>query len=251
MADAPRFVNVTSRVTRHIGEMLVFPIIKALYFPNGTEVHKLIGTGFFIDSRRFVTARHVFQGRGSALDLEGASGFAVYCVHTVDLKRRPVARHIDVASIRTRGDTDVATGLVELNQFGKPDPTIKDSDLVNTGFFSRLTIEPVPAGTAIYTIAYPLATVTAIAPKHVHIHAQSDSFEGHVTKHYPSGRDAGLLSWPCYETDMEVKGGASVGHVLIAGSSGVVFAVNCAGTEPHTVSHVTSLAPLVANAAAF
>lgn len=245
MTDTPRFVTLTSPVTRHIGEMLVFPIIKALYFANGTEVHKLIGTGFFIDSRRFVTARHVFQGRGSASDLEEATGFAVYCVHTVDLTRRAVARHIDMTSIVTRGDTDIATGLVELNQFGRPNPAIAESELVDTGFFSRFRTEPVAVGTAVYTIAYPLTRLTYTVPHHVQIHAQSDSFSGHVTKHYPTGRDAGLLSWACYETDMEVKGGASGGPVLIAGSSGVVFAVNCTGTEPHTVSHITSLAPLV------
>jgi hypothetical protein len=247
MRNVPRFVTLTSAVTRSNGEMLIFPIIKALYFANGAEVHKLIGTGFFIDSRRFVTARHVFYGRGSAFDLEGASGFAVYCVHAVDQKRRAVARHIDVGSIVTRGDTDIATGLVEVNQFGRADPTICESDLADTGFFRRFTTEPVALGTVIYTVAYPLTTVTETAPNHVHIHAQSDSFAGHVTKHYPKGRDAGLLTWPCYETDMEVRGGASGGPVLIAGSSGVVFAVNCTGTEPHTVSHITSLAPLVAN----
>lgn len=247
MPDTPDFVTVTSPFNRHIGEMLIFPIIKALYFDGGGEVHKLIGTGFFIGSRRFVTARHVFQGRGSAVDLEGASGFAVYCMHAVDLNRRVVLRHIDMTSILTRGDTDIATGLVELNQFGRANPAIGESDLVKTGFFSRFTTEPVAVGTAIYTVAYPLTTVTVTAPGHIHIDARSDSFSGSVTRHYPSGRDSSLVSWPCYETDMEVRGGASGGPVMIAGSSGLVFAVNCTGTEPHSVSHVTSLQPLVAS----
>jgi len=42
--------TITSKVNRHVVEMIVFPIIKALYYPNGSEIHKIIGTGFFLDS---------------------------------------------------------------------------------------------------------------------------------------------------------------------------------------------------------
>jgi hypothetical protein len=245
LSEQARFVSLTSPFDRRLGEMLIFPIIKALYFANGDEVHKIVGTGFFVGSRRFLTAGHVFQGKGSAFDVdgEGASGYAVYCVHAVDLNRRIAARHIDVSSISLRR-TDIAEGVVEIAQFGKPNPLINEVDLVDTGFFTKFTAEPVGAGTPIYTVAYPLATVLA-EPGHIRMHARSDSFSGHVTKHYPSGRDAAMLPWPCYETDMEIKGGASGGPVMIAGSSATIFAVNCTGMEPHTVSHVTSLAPLI------
>jgi hypothetical protein len=232
-------------LTRHIGEMLVFPIVKALFYPDGTETHKLIGTGFFFGSKgQFFSARRVFLGNGSATDLEGASGLSVYCVHTVDLTRRPAARYVDLGSIRTRYDTDIAIGLVEPNQFGKPNPSIKPAELVRTAHFSRFTDRPVQVGTAVYTIAYPLTTVASVAPRHVHIDAWSDTCSGRITRWYPNGRDAGFLWWPCYETDMEIKGGASGGPVIIAGSGGVVFAVNCAGTLPHSFSHVSSLTPL-------
>ncbi len=227
-------------------EMTVFPIIKALYFPGGAEVHKIVGTGFFFDaSGLFFSARHVFEGRGSALDLEEASGFAVYCVHAVNLERKPVARHIDVGSIKTRADTDIATGFVEMNQFGRADTSVSADELKHTASFRYATSESIQPGTKIWTIAYPLATIHQSQPDQVHIHAKSDVFTGSITKHYPDRRDRGLLSWPCYETDMEVKAGASGGPVFIAGSGGVVFGVNCTGTEPHSVSHVTSLAPLV------
>jgi hypothetical protein len=76
--------TITTAVSRLVMDMLVFPIIKALYYSDGSEKHKLIGTGFFIDSdRRFLSAGHVFEGRESASDLEGATGIAVYCVHSV------------------------------------------------------------------------------------------------------------------------------------------------------------------------
>jgi hypothetical protein len=106
-------VTGTHPLTRHIGEMLVFPIIKALYYPDGRETHALIGTGFFIGSRRFLSARHVFEGKGSALDMEDATGIAVYCAHTVNLNRKVVLRHIDVQSIQThskRRDANTARG---------------------------------------------------------------------------------------------------------------------------------------------
>ncbi len=238
-------MNLTTAMSRPMMEMLVFPIIKALFYTDGSEKHKLIGTGFFLDDRRFFSAKHVFEGRGSASDLEGATGIAVYCVHAVNLDRKPVARHLDLASVDFHRDTDIASGLVEMNQFGRSDPSITDEELRHTAFFSKAMTDAVPVGTAIYTVAYPLAVVSDVTDGAMHIHAQSDAYEGTITKHYPEGRDKVMLPWPCYETDMQVMGGASGGPVIISGSSGVVFAVNCTGTEPHSVSHVTSLAPLV------
>lgn len=229
-------------------EMAVFPIIKALYYSERHEVHKIVGTGFFFDSTGlFLSARHVFEGRGSALDLEDAKGFAIYCVHTVNLQRKAVARHIDVASIKTRTDTDIASGFVEINQFGRGDDSVAAGDLKQTAFFRYATTASIQPGTKIWTVAYPLATIDQPQPGQVNVRAKSDFFFGSVTKHYPERRDRGMLSWPCYETDMEIKPGASGGPVFIAGSAGVVFGINCTDTEPHHVSHVTSLAPLVSH----
>ena len=242
--DMTELTTITSSLSRPIVEMMVFPIIKALYYPDGTEVHKIIGTGFFLDSTGlFLTARHVFQGRGSAFDLEDAAGFAVYCVHSVHLSRKMVARHLDVSSIKTHRETDIAGGRVEINQFGRANNSITEDELKLTAHFNHMTSTEIAEGTRIWTVAYPLATVHQ--PGHVDIHAQSDAFEGKITKHYPHGRDRGLLKWPCYETDMEIKRGASGGPVFVSGSSGVVFGVNCTGFDPHTVSYVSSLVPLV------
>ncbi len=138
----PELITITADVTRPVMEMIVFPIIKVLYYSDETEIHKVVGTG-------------------------------------------------------------------------------------------------------IWTVAYPLATVNSLEDGGVNVYSKSDMFSGRITKYYPEGRDRGLLSWPCYETDMEVKSGASGDPVCISGSSGVVFAVNCTGTTPHSVSHVSSLVPLV------
>jgi len=239
---------MTTGVNRRFMEMIVFPIIKELYYPDGTKIHKLIGTGFFLNSKGFfLSARHVFQGRGSALDLEDAKSLAVYCVHSVHIKGKPVARYIDVASIKTRNDTDIAAGYVEMNQFGKGDNSITEEEMRNTAYFNCATTKDIPVGTGIWTVAYPLAVVNSLEDGGVHIYSKSDMYKGEITRHYSVQRDSCLLTWPCYETDMEIKGGASGGPVFISGSGGVVFAVNCTGTDPHCVSHVSSLAPLVFN----
>lgn len=242
----PKLITITHQVSRPFMEMTVFPIIKALYYSDGTEIHKLVGTGFFFNSNGlFFSARHVFQGRESALDLEGAKGFAVYCVHSVHISRKMVVRYIDVTSIKTRNDTDIAAGFVEMNQFGKGDDSITEEELRNTAHFNYATTKEIPIGTRIWTVAYPLATVSRLEDGGVNVYSKSDMFSGKITKYYPERRDRGLLSWPCYETDMEIKSGASGGPVFISGSSGVVFTVNCTGTDPHSVSHVSSLVPLV------
>ena len=244
-------VRVQSTLSRPMMEMMIFPIIKALYYPDGTETHKLIGTGFFLDeSGMFLSARHVFQGDGSALDLEDANGFALYCAHAVNLERKFVLRHIDVESIKTRNDSDIAAGKVELNQFGRPNEAITKKEMEQTSHLNFVSSEDVKEGTKIFTVAHPLTKVEHTKPGHVNINIESQAYEGTVTKHYPEKRDSGLLSWPCYETDMEIKGGASGGPVFISGSSGVVFAVNCTGTDPHMFSHVTSLAPLISQTVA-
>jgi hypothetical protein len=110
----------------------------------------------------------------------------VYCVHSIDLTRRPVARHVDVSSILTRNDSDIATALVELNQFGQPNPAITEKEMQETGYLTKMSVEPIPIGTRIYTIAYPLATVASKEASHVNIHAHSEVFESRITAHYPT-----------------------------------------------------------------
>ncbi len=239
------FTTITNPLNRDVAAMFVFPIIKVLFFDNGTEEQKVVGTGFFVDDRRFLSAKHVFLGRGAALDSEGATRFAVYCAHAVNLERKLVARPIDLDSLRTRADTDIISGLVEARQFFVPDPSISDDELLHTGYLHRVSADPLPVGTAVYTVACPLVKSRFTSPGHLAIDARSDAYEGKVTAHYPEGRDRVMLPWPVYETSMPMLGGASGGPVFVVGSSGTVFAVNCAGFESLPVSHVTSVAPLV------
>jgi hypothetical protein len=258
-------IPITSKVTRRIMEMIVFPIIKALYYPDGTEDHKIVGTGFFLDSNgRFLSARHVFYNRnrlildlgltldagltldlGLALDIEDAEGIALYCVHSVNANRKMVARRIDVSSIIPRRDTDIVAGFVEMKQFGKGDNSITEAELRNTAHINYATTTDIPVGTEIWTVAFPLTKVPRLENGGFNVDLQSVMYRGRITKHYPEGRDRVMLPGPCYETDMEIKGGSSGGPVFISGSSGFVFGVNSTGMEPHCFSHVTSLSPLV------
>jgi len=252
-------ISITSDVIRPIMEMVVFPIIKAFYYPDGTEDQKIVGTGFFLDSNgRFFSARHVFYNRnvqaldlgftfdlGLALDVEDAERIALYCVHSVNVNRKMVARSIDMSSINPRRDTDIVTGFVEMKQFGKGDNSITEAELTRTAYINYATNMDIPVGTEIWTVAYPLAKVSRRENGGFNVYSKSDMYRGRITKHYPEGRDSVMLPGPCYETDMEIKSGASGGPVFISGSSGFVFGVNSAGTEPHSFSHVTSLTPLV------
>jgi len=243
MAD---MIKVQSKLDRRMMDMIVFPIVKALFYPDDVEVHKIIGTGFFLNENGiFITARHVFQGRGSALDKEDANGYAVYCIHAVNLESKYVLRHIDVGSIKTRNDTDIAMGKVEMNQFGKPNENITKTELEKTAHLNYVSGENVAVGTKIFTVAHPLTTISNLSKGHINIAIKSEAYEGKITKHYPVRRDVGLLTWPCYETDMEIKGGASGGPVFLSGKGGVVFALNCTGTDPHMFSHVSSLSPII------
>lgn len=192
----------------------------------------------------FLSARHVFDGRGSALDLEGAKGIAVYCVHSVNLKGKKVARHVDVSSIKTHSATDIAAARVELHQFGRANDAITREELSATARINSATATDVPVGTRIWSVAYPLATVNLQA-KNVDIFAQSDAYEGQITAHFPSGRDQSLITWPCYQTDMPILSGASGGPVFISGTDGIVCGVNCTSFDPEPISYVSSLAPLV------
>jgi hypothetical protein len=55
----PELITINSDVTPPVMEMIVFPIIKALYYLDRPEDHKVVGTGFFLDSNgRFLLPLH-------------------------------------------------------------------------------------------------------------------------------------------------------------------------------------------------
>jgi hypothetical protein len=183
------FVTRETPLNRESMEILVLPIIKMLSFDDGTEEHKIVGTGFFIADRLFLTAKHVFFGRGAALDREGAPRMAVYCIHAWNTRREFVARPIDVNSLRTRTNEDIVIGHVEARQFFTSDAPLPERVLRHTGYIAKVTSEPIPVGTRILTVAYPLATARMTAPGQFAVHIQSDAYEGHVAAHHPEGRD--------------------------------------------------------------
>jgi hypothetical protein len=194
-------ITITSDVTRPIMEMIISPIIKALYYPDGTEDHKIVGTGFFLDSvGRFLSSRHVFYNRnrltldpglplelGLALDIEDAEGIALYCVHSVNVNRKVVARRIDVSSLIPRRDTDIVAGFVEMKQFGKGDNSITEAELRNTAHINYATNTDISVGTEIWTVAFPLTKVSRLENGGFNVDLQSDMYRGRITKHYPEG----------------------------------------------------------------
>lgn len=185
--------------------------------------YSVVGTGFYINADGlFVTARHCFEEAPGHI---GRGPFGILHFMPDDqYLLRPVMRAWH------SGFADVSLGVAAPMTHNKTGSPLRNDVLV-------LTTERPPLGHNICTYAYAGATVS-YEGKETSIHLTPDFYERRLLNYHPHHRDAAAISWPVYETDMHIHGGASGGPVI--GERGTAFAINTSSIEGQPdVSYIT------------
>ena len=206
---------------------VVFPLVQkidgALHF---------VATGFFIHAGGgFATARHtLFDRDGKKIIIDDLR--AIEYITSEEFYIRPISHFFN----NTEG-RDICLGM--LGDAVNSPKSLKANE--------RLTIRlrPLEIGEEIHTIAYPNSTVVKEEDTSFLGKFRMDHYTGRITRHLPEGRDSFSLPHDCYETSMEIKGGASGGPVLDA--KGHVVGVNSRGLdgEGDPVSWITPITEIL------
>lgn len=217
IAPKGKYTALSLAGVRKEPSIAIFPIIRQ-HLENQT--HDLVGTGFFVAGNGiFLTARHVFET--ASADVEGGPYALAIIQFDPDGKtysERPVRMTICSPT------ADIGIGIAQEMKHNVTGQLLDNPIL-------RLTPRDPDVGERIATYAYP-DTVTEPADNKTAFHFNPHFYDGSVVEHFPERRDSALLTWPCFQTDMHIHGGASGGPVFDA--SGAVFGVNTASMEPHT-----------------
>lgn len=201
----------------------IFPI----FCMHSDEEWAPIGTGFFISNNGlFATAKHVLVDNESGKllpDLVGA--------HIIRRYNRVIIR--EIIKVYTSDKADVAIGMLKNKQLNDP------SNVTNK-FFS-LTKRAPKIGDKVVTYAFPkpklITTETGFEINFIAI-----PIGGFMKKHHPAGRDRVLMPTACFQTSMELLGGASGGPVGFG--DGNIFGINSTGYEGTDISFVSSITDL-------
>jgi hypothetical protein len=212
---------------------------------------KLIGTGFFVTTTGvLVTAKHVIL-ENVGEDGKDESGIGVFQFYG---DRKMVARPLTYSSLHPVYDL----ALCETTQFEPSD----GQDLSTMRLVLTLDI-PKP-GTQIATHSFHGPTASVHHDKRRPLHHGRFEFKGafetdrakeaimswhsrvtagYVRNYFPTGRDAVMLPFPCFESDTPIYGGTSGGPVF--DDCGRVFAVNCSSFEGTDIAYHTHIAGLL------
>lgn len=208
---------------------------------------KLIGTGFFVTSSGvIVTAKHVITDN---IGPDGDDIGGIAAIHFFD--NHPIVRPLAFSTLHPYYDL----ALCETWQIERP----SGERLANLAL--TLTLEAPTLGTPVSTHAYhdiasavegekyptsaicarmEFCGVFALDPeKEISFSFNSRVSVGYVTSHFTNGRDAVMIPFPCFETDIPIYAGMSGGPVF--DNKGRVFAVNCTRIEGTDIAYHTPL----------
>lgn len=209
----------------------IFPIFEY----NEGNFWKPVGTGFFIaEHGLFATAKHVLVDAAS-----GAARQDLLAAHIIRRQQKFSIRR--VINITLHPKADVAIGFLA-------DEDKKDCASAAANTIFRLSADDPILGDKIAAMAFPNATVQGSADAFM-MEFKTLGVSGKIVEVYPHGRDQTLLPSKCFQSDMNIAGGASGGPVAFG--AGHVFGINSTGYDGHPdinfISSVTDLLDLKTN----
>ncbi len=199
----------------------IFPIVQ---IENGALT--IVGTSFYISTNGiFISSKHCFKPN---LKKERALSYnAIHFVKESTYLQRPIA------SITAVNFADIAIGFCTQMKNNKTSKSLSNQIL-------SLSAERPRAGSSIASFSFAESNVKLSKSK-TYINLRKKLHEGKITNYYPTGRDRSMINWPVFETDMELRGGASGGPVFLE-ETGEIFAINTSGLEG--VADVSYITPI-------
>jgi hypothetical protein len=166
----------------------IFPI----FSERSPGEHVAEGTGFYVTRfGHFLTAYHVIK---EFVERD----IPLFMFHMLDDGEGAIQRR--VCSFCHHLATDVALGALE-----QPSGYVFNS-------VPRLTTDCPQIGEPIITMAYDKRTCLINGTYNIKI----QSWRGVLQEVHPKGRDSAMLPFPCYRSNMKIRGGASGGPVSTA-----------------------------------
>lgn len=190
------------------GIMAIFPIIT---IENG--IYTFVATAFFIAANgTFCTAKHVLYGKDGKLNNDL---FGVFFPSNKKCHFRKIYSVINTSK------SDIAIGMLE-PIFDLEKKLIKNKVMT-------LSNKPIKKDDFVATYAYPKSSSINKDGITETLNFNTSWHFGKVTQEFPIGRDAFLMPGHCYQTSVEILGGASGGPV--SNSDGHICGVNSTGYD--------------------
>ncbi len=189
-----------------------------------------IGTGFFISNNGlFATARHVLMDSTTSEPSPD-----LYGIQLIRRENRAIIRQI--IKISSHPSADVAVGFLIDKEF------VERGEQTVNKFFS-LTSKTPQRDEKVLALAFPKPVLIS-SENAFELRFTSFVYEGVIEEEYPHGRDRHMLPGHCFQTTMNLAGGASGGPVAFG--DGSVFGINSSGIPGlPPVSFVSSASDLL------